>query len=510
MGQDGDGLPDADGWLRALVDEVVIDTHCAFYNGRVLGPGVKTLDDRAFDHALVIRSFLNSGLTSLTGPQRSALLVPPLKLRLDLARNAKRWDEALEALEQLRAIDPDRAGHLDRIVEIEFQRTFDALKNGKGRDDQLSDAAVLQQGIGRLEEFRRQYLHNLSAFEALGHLHHARAVKLANAHRASEALVEAQRALDYAPTLEGAETTREEIDKLLKNLIERVKELRRDIARHLGAQLNDDGRRLCAEADKGYKPLNDYVESGRSQETAQALVAAKNRDIWQRVGLPPPPDRFDERCEALVWRAFGGSADPAGGRGRGRVRLGFGRRSRRRAPHDRPRAGRPVPDDLPPRKHRRGSDVHRWRSSSTVGTSGPPAVLEARTVGKRGAGEPFEFWLLSRRDIGIKALAVAAVVLLTVGAVMAARRARNDRGRDDAFGRVVQSQRDRDYLGIIRGSETFLDHSPLRGRDPREGRVRELYDEAMVRWFIGRGSADDPEVREHIERFRRLTASARS
>ena len=88
--------------------------------------------------------------------------------------------------------------------------------------------------------------------------------------------------------------------------------------------------------------------------------------------------------------------------------------------------------------------------------AGEPPILPGPSEGRRKAEEPFEFWLFSRRSLWLKVQAVAAVVLLGMGAGMAVQKLRYDRARDDAYVRVLRAEEERDYLGIIRGIERFL------------------------------------------------------
>jgi tetratricopeptide (TPR) repeat protein len=437
---DGEGLPDASGWARILVDEVFIDTHCGFFNGRVPKPGVSSLDHRAFDHVAAIEDWLTLGPTPPDPCDRWSLLAPPWELRLELARATRAWEEARAAVLKLRRFFPERVEYLDDLVEIEFERTTGALANSKCYPLlQLADAATMKEGIKRLQVLRREHPHCLSVFEALGKLYHLRAVELANANAVSEALVEARRALAHAPNAEGVETTIRNISEQLKSVIEQGLKIRDAVGRQYDVQLTPEARQLCVESSKGFQPIKEYLESGEPQETAKALAAARNHVLQSAVALTSPMENA------------------------------------------------PMPE----------------AGGGLVALSTPP-------YGRRHAEVPFDFWLLSRRGIWLKVQAVAASIVLALGIGMIVHRKVSDRVRDEAFNRILAGQERRDYQEIVRGIEAFLAHPPLTGRDAREARVRELYDEAIVRLFVGQGDPDDPEVRAHVARYRKLTAGVRS
>jgi hypothetical protein len=508
-----EGVPDTDAWLRAVVDELFIDTHCAFFNGRIRGPGVRSPSDRAFDHAEAIESWLTWGPTSPEPLDRVSLLIPPGELLLERARAVRQWDQATAAALRLWHLFPDRVDFLDRVVDVEFQRTTQGLMNSRYYAvADLADAAVLKEGIKRLQAFCREFPHVLSAFAALGSLYHIRAAKLAKGGTVSEALVEARRALDHAPGREGIQATFNQIDELLRGVVQEGRAVSKEMGRQIGAELTTEGRRLCIEAGKGYQPFRAYTESAEPGETARALAAAGNHDVWRRMGLLPPPDRFEDRAQALVTAVMEFlPSQPADGAAARRARAALAEREAMLGSSDPESVGRSGAANLPGSRaaERKGQGPDQ-PGPTLPDPAGEPPTLPSPAAGRRQADEPFDFWLFSPRGAWLKAHAMAAAILLALGIGMAVQRTWNDRARNDAYVRVLRAVDSRDYLGIIRGIEAFLAHSPLWHRDPREDRLRELYDEAMVRWFAGREAPEDAEAREHVQRYRRLTAGARS
>jgi tetratricopeptide (TPR) repeat protein len=513
-GAEGDGgeLPDAERWARTLANEVFIDTHCGFYNGSVPRPGVQALDHRAFDHAAAIENCLTLGPTPPDPGDRYSLLAPPWELQLELALGTQNWDRARAAVLRLRRLFPDRLEYLDKMVEIEFMRTTKSLANCKHYPlVELTDAETIKEGIKRLNAFRRDFPHVLSAFDALGKLYHIRALKLARVNVVSEALVEAQRALAHAPDLVGIGTTIEKISERLQAVIEVGARIRDDVARY-DVQLTSEGQRLCIESSKGFRPFNEYIESRESDETAKALAVARNRDLWSRIGLPFPLDGFEERAQALagavtkVLEEQPADAAEAQGAWSSIVVSDESLSSIDPEPINRFLSAHFAAGNNSDSKHDRPGDSAKGIDEPI----GELIALPSPPNGRRKAEEPFDFWLFSRRGLLLKVEAIAGLVLLAVGIGLTVQKIESYHARDEAYGRIVRAEEKRDYLEIIQGSEAFLAHRALRGRDVREARVLKLYDEAIVRWFVGRGASTDAQTLEHVQRYRRLAAGARS
>ena len=90
------------------------------------GAGHAALADRAFDHAQAIEEWLAARPMSPEPVDCRSLLVPPEELRLECAA-APAVGPVREAGLKLWRLFPDRVELLDRIVDIEFQRTKRSL-----------------------------------------------------------------------------------------------------------------------------------------------------------------------------------------------------------------------------------------------------------------------------------------------------------------------------------------------------------------------------------------------
>jgi hypothetical protein len=133
----------------------------------------------------------------------------------------------------------------------------------------------------------------------------------------------------------------------------------------------------------------------------------------------------------------------------------------------------------------------------------PPILIPAFEE-SQGGGEPFEYWLFSGRDMRLKIQAVVAIVLVLLGTGLAIREFRNRQARDEAYRQIMDASAQKDYHQIIEGAEAFFNNPILSGRDRREKQVKNLYDEAFVRWFVEKVSELDADSQTHLRRYRAL------
>jgi hypothetical protein len=117
--------------------------------------------------------------------------------------------------------------------------------------------------------------------------------------------------------------------------------------------------------------------------------------------------------------------------------------------------------------------------------------------------EPFWYWLFGPQDRWLKTCFLLAVALAGLGAVFCAREYGNRSERNAAWSDMQAARDIQDFPRMLDSAERFLSH-PVIGADARTVEIRELYDEALVRWFNeARPSAGLRGAR--IERYRRLS-----
>ena len=485
---------------RRLVDETLIDAHCAFYNGRTRQTESLTPDDRAFAHFGYLTELIE-GL-NLRGDDLRNVIGPPAELRLKFYSEARDWDRAIETAQLLIKHFPDAVGYQNKLAGLYFSSALDGMDGDSSASRAKHDIDKLLKGVARLQTLRAADPYNLTVYEMLGHLHHALAVKRAIADQLSDALLAAQKAVTFFPASTAFSETRGQLIESMKNLQEQMREVRARIAGQYNARLSAEGLRLQQEAERGFGPMNEYIESADAQETYSNFFIANARRLWQTIGLSVPADDWDDLSLRLLGAINQVFADPPA------TEAEVGSRWRTLAqPDDRLAALDAVAICAFLQKRLFSPNDQNDQTESEPPAYAQPADPPILTVNSRPGrkrAEPFGYWLFSRQDSGLKATAAGAVVALCLAGALWLRDASYGRVRDNAFQQIIASRERSQYLGVIDGAEAFLAHSPLGGADGREIKVIGYYNEAIARWAAGQNGMDDAVLTSRLNRYRQL------
>jgi tetratricopeptide (TPR) repeat protein len=267
---------------KSFVREVVIDTHCAFFNGRMKAGSELGASDRAFAHVDYILSVLD--LAELSAEQKLALLVPPGEMRIEAYLKAGRREMAIRSCRTLLAQFPAHVPLQDRLADL-----LADLGDLKGaRDAGSLDARSVAWRITDLERLRGDYPHCLRAYETLESLYLLRAMALGKGGEISEALLQVERALAFDPQSATALETRTVLRASMHELQERMREVEATLKANPKATLNLKGLALKREAHRGSRPAEDFARSDEprriEQGYAQARVEAQRRSAAQPAG----------------------------------------------------------------------------------------------------------------------------------------------------------------------------------------------------------------------------------
>lgn len=499
---------------QRLVDELLIDTHYAFYNGIAQQVEKLSLKDRAFVHIGYMEKLLN--LPGLSQDKLLSMLRLPWEQQLALYQEAKKWNLAIQLCTERQKYFPISIEYQNELIEVCFLATLAKLHNGESEAEGLKDAKTLQGEIRRLEKFSKDYPYNLSLFEFLGHLHHLRAIALGNGGRLSEALVEVSKGMTHNPYIEQGPETRAQLVGMMNQLQAQMEQIPRD------ATLNEKGKRLLTEANQGFAPMNDYIKSAAAKATVGAFRLAQALSIWRQIGLPEPEMNISSSSSGVMVIQNGEELPTDSTLGWSRqvlllwdgVNMVFNNPPRN--PWDLAAAWEAVVAQKPElaeldrgliytfldRKLFRSTD-ESIAPKTPVPPLDAPLINSISTKPKRSA-EPFIPWLFSRQDIRIKLqAAVASVLVLTAGGLTIQDTSVRS-VRDAAYKQIQKASQGQDYLKVVEEAEKFLANTPLSRKDGRDEEVKNLYSEAFVRWFAQKGDQLDGNAEAHIERYRAL------
>jgi hypothetical protein len=397
---------------------------------------------------------------------------------------------------------PDNDELHEEMARLHFARAVAALTNDSGVSAARADAEALAGAVRQLEAVRAARPYNVAAYELLSGLYQLRSGRLAGCGYISDALVDAHKAVLLSPGSVEAEANRNALAELMKSTQAKMREFEESKAAQPNARLNSWGQFLQAEAAKGFGPFNEYAESAQARATAKASLVARARELWREMGLPVPADSFDERALALLKAVEDALADAdEGGQD-------IAASWRKTAAGNAELAG---VDELKVCSYLlrlRFGEVEGGREPEAPAPADDAPAMPVRDGATSRRGEPFDYWLFSREDMGAKVRAALAVLLLFFVGALWAREAWARSTRDDAFSRVVEAADKRRYADVIDGAESFLSHGSWGVSDGRKAQVIKYYKEALARFVIQQGGAErGPDVATRIGRYRQLVAS---
>ena len=151
---------------QRLIDELLIDTHCAFYNGRSQQIDNFTNGDRAFEHIAYIQKFLD--LSAISNASLLSLLAKPWEQRITLCKETKKWQEAIQYCQVRLRYLPNSSDFQNNLAEIHWLATLEKHREAKSPAHHRQNAKTLQAGIKALEKCGQQYPYNLNIFKFLG------------------------------------------------------------------------------------------------------------------------------------------------------------------------------------------------------------------------------------------------------------------------------------------------------------------------------------------------------
>jgi hypothetical protein len=483
---------DRKGFYSRVIDEIFLDTHCAFYNAYSrLNPSQKQdPKSRQFVHLEFATQLLE--LSQAPEEVRLAIVGCGLRDQMDAHARSEQWDNAVSSAAKLVNAFPNNHDFVQLSADVQFARALKILSKGDSETIQESNARSLERSVAGLEQLLNRYPDSAPLYHSLAELHRIRAINLANAGLASDALLANQKALTYWP-LEAAQRDRLQLEELLKNEISQVGEMLKQVAQRPNAYLNARGLRLKRQADAGFAPANNYVKSEEAKALSTKSYEARTLDIWKRVGLAPPPNRWVERAGKLV------------------DAMVVVQQATQNAPETIERTWSQVTRGDKDLAEIDGKLVFEFMTERAPADSSPKVdesvvrVLPVLSISRGKGSEPISYWAFSHQDTFLKVQAASAILLVLLAIVFTFRQHVRERARGDAWAQIENTTLAGDDLGTVTACESFFSTSPA-ASDARARRARDLYRAALVRWF-GRLPVDlDSTALAHVERFREISA----
>ncbi|MBD1856722.1 MULTISPECIES: tetratricopeptide repeat protein [Leptolyngbya] len=495
---------------QRLVDEIMIDTHCAFYNG---WQQTEQLQDRAFAHIEYIEHWLP---WSSINESAQALLEQPWKMQIQQCLEIQHWQQAIGICKRRLKHCPDVLEYQAELAAVHYSATMARLKSARSDAQYLRNAEKIQRGIKTLEALLKTYPCNLGIFELLGDLFHLKAIALGNGGRVAEALVSVQTAISYNPRQAAFYSTSETLIEQMQAMQTRFQTLCAEMAGQSNVSLNAAGVRLQAEVRQGFQPMNDYCNSSAAKTTAFAFSIAQAVQVWQMIGLPNPPNGWkleidrppDHENEDLSQFAKGWN----------QLALQLWKALMVVLHQSPPNQNiltetwdsivlrEPALGGLNSKLIQQFLAARLWgEESNRVIVSpipeGDAPILQPIASKRRRSIEPFLPWLCSRQDQRIKLQAIAASLAVIVAGGVIVREQGVNAVRDMAYQQILSAYQQQNDQQVIQQAEQFFDHASLSGKDARNQKVIDIYSESLVRW-IAQQEKPDQTLQQRLDRYR--------
>jgi hypothetical protein len=474
--------------LRAsFIEELLIDTHAAFFNGYAKQAEQLTLESRAWKHLGYVMQLLE--WSEWTSEDKFRLIKTAAEAEIRLLEEARRWKEVADRCQLLIRYCPNSIDYEELLWNANVSQRIDYHLNYQKRDRVNS----IEAAIADFKQLRTNYPLSLPIYEKLGNLHYELAVSLAEGGYISSALPAAQKAVTFNPSEHGAALMVE-----LTNLMNRLQQQAAELKSIPELRNIPGGPFLGDEVRIGFRPLEQYRNSDEAKQTAEAVRVARAITLWRRIGLSKPSDRWQERaCKLLaavesLTEKFSSTPNE------------LTQRWRKIARQDQDLAE--VEHDVCSFLEAR---IMKRAPTRVEGKDNPSAYLlePASESQSQQTDLPFYFWLFSRRDLRLKVQAAAALILLVGVGVVFVNDSWARSVRSASYQSILQGADEGNYLQVIEGAESFLSHPLIATNDAREKEVIEHYNKALVLWVARQPGEINPEVAARIERYQQLVGN---
>ncbi len=468
-----------------FIEELLVDTHAAFFNGYARQAEQITLESRAWEHLAHLISALE--WSASTPEDTLRLIKTATEAEITLLQEAKRWKEVAERCQLLLNYDPDLIDYEELLWTANLSQRVEGFTAYGRRVHSLGAA------IDDLLKLQAKNPLSLPIYQKLGELHYELAVLLADGGNISSALVAAQRALTFSQSEHAAELLAQ-LTQSMNELQKTAKELERpsDIYFRFTAFQRDEIR-------IGFRPLERYRNSDEPKQTAEAIHVAMATTLWRRIGLSKPADRWEERAGKLLVAIDCLQEKPSATRNELRERW----RKIARQDQDLAEADHDlVCSFLEARLLKRTpTTVEKQGFSSAY-------LLEADSNSQiQQTNPPFYFWLFSRKDLRVKFQAVGALILLFGVSAIFMNNWWARSVRSASYESIIQGISNRNHLQVIDAAEKFLSHPLIATTDARDQEVIKQYNKALILWVARQPGEINPEVAARIERYQQLVGN---
>ena len=293
---------------RLCMDELFLDSHIALAHGLIRAgapyrAAQLSLHMGSVERLLRVKAAAESEIVEALSPLVAAEVAGLRAAGMNATALARLRSIKLQALKQ------KFCAALADLVFDNLMRDMERLPNHA----ESSHVSLIAAAIAEIEGLRVARPDIAVLYQLLGILHQLQCVQLANEDMVADALVACEKARTYWPALEKIEETQQTLCRRMSELQKIIAELGRQVSNGSGQSLSADGFRLKAQAERGFKPVQNFIASStsnaisvaRDAALAQACSGADEDEalpaIDQRLCISPLPQCPGQGWSRVVW-----------------------------------------------------------------------------------------------------------------------------------------------------------------------------------------------------------------
>lgn len=482
-----------------LVDELLIDLHCALHNAYVASDAAHS-GQRAQLHLRHIQRWLPA--SGMTPADRAAFIRPLVFDFVEASRAKGDWQSAASHWRDLLALDSADAEAESGLIEALLEQGTSLLNPTHGEIQTGSASPKLTSLITDVERICSRSPDSADAYDALAGLHLVHAIAQAQDGYISAAMTSAERALALQPSSQDAQHLCRHLRATMTELQDHVRKIEEQLRRHPGYVLSEQGEKNKREAKSGTSNADLYRASDEARTVAAAAAQARRRRFWKNLGLAWPATMSEDECDvhdrllravdvvlerkpqtidniSQQWAEICAKDPSLASLDAARIRAYLASRA-----FDTP--WQPA----------------RASSAAVAPIPIPPLPIASTPTNQKKVS--FIPWLYSRHDRRLKAQIAACIGMIAMATVLVARESGLQRQRDQAYRSVAAASIKKDDAVTMRAAADYLQIRPF-AADRRRNDVINLYREALVRWTLAQEDWG-VEQQKTVDRYRTLMA----
>ena len=270
---------------QRLVEELLIDTHYAFYHGINSQADELKTKELSFRHIEYITKLVK--LSSFSQEHLLGLLSHPLQKQIELYVKSEEYSKACLICENRLSVFPDSIKFQNQFIELRSKAFSAKLKNELSKKKLAKNTQKLDREISWYKKFLKVYPYNLPAFHYLGSLYNASALQLNHSKQISKSFLHVEKSLSYNPDLILSQKLKQQIQAQVEQLQTNAAAIKQEIARKnqllnrlisgKRTTLSAHGRWIVNEASIGLSLGNNYRKSSEFKNIADAYRLAKEK-----------------------------------------------------------------------------------------------------------------------------------------------------------------------------------------------------------------------------------------